>query len=84
METQNAIKLIKELKANKFLPKFNVKRISSDFVGHRTSRSMPRDLVGVSANQRNNEVDKTFCLLLIYIVMRALTERIKVKQQGSL
>ena len=24
METQNAIKLIKELKANKFLPKYNV------------------------------------------------------------
>jgi hypothetical protein len=25
METQNAIKLIKELKANKFLPKYNVR-----------------------------------------------------------
>ena len=29
METQNAIKLIKELKANKFLPKFNVPNISA-------------------------------------------------------
>ena len=33
METQNAIKLIKELKANKFLPKYNVSNSTlEDFV----------------------------------------------------
>ena len=33
METQNAIKLIKELKANKFLPKYNVSNSTlEDFI----------------------------------------------------
>jgi hypothetical protein len=33
METQNAIKLIKEMKANKFLPKYNVRKLAGTLLG---------------------------------------------------
>ncbi len=46
METQNAIKLIKELKANKFLPKFNVINIQmKNRIGPRTARGVSGDLI---------------------------------------
>ena len=56
METQSAIKLIRELKANKFLPKYNVKEKFQSLLINRT-----KDLLRFAQKYR-----VSLCVLMRY------------------